>query len=469
MRSSYRAFGVRLVRFLVTYGPAFLILILPALFNRFPLVYFDTGTYLAAAIHRFNPVDRPIHYSVFLYTLHLRQLLWPIVVAQAALTIAVLAILFDVSLGPLRWFQMAALVAVAAATTSLPVLASEVMPDLFTPLLVFSLVTLALHSSALTRFRKAFLYAVVVLAICVHQVNLLLACALLLTLAIVRSRLKPSLAGPLLAVCVSFVLLVLPNAVSHHHRSFSPSRGGSVFMLAKVLDDGIGFDYLDQECKISSLSICAELPVLQEDRRKSPNADSLDFFLWGGPLEAAGGWDEVRKYAGSVVAHSIFRYPGRFVLASLRSSGIQSVLLYTGEDINRFGDDSYVSTTLKDDFPPAVYDEFQRSRQQSGGLDFLPISILHICVVILSVVILGAFAKSLYSADAKFRATIVTLLAGFFLNALIMGTLAHPLNRYQNRVSCLIPLAAIMVVFYRRKAVQSNNKLRDDAQREGGV
>jgi len=471
MRLRYRALGARLVRLLVTYSPALLILLLPALFNRFPLVYFDTGTYLAAAIHRFNPVDRPFHYSVFLYALHLQQTLWPIVFAQAALTVGVLAILFDVSLGPLKALHMAALVAISAAITALPVLVSEVMPDLFTPLLVCSLVALALHSAALTNVRKVFLYAVVLLAICVHQANFLLACALLLALAVVRSRLKPSLAGPLLAVCVGFGLLILPNAVSRHHRSFSPSRGSSVFMLAKVLDDGIGFDYLDEECKNRSYSICAELPALHEDRRKSPNADTLDFFLWGGPLEAAGGWDEVRKYAGSVVVHTIFRYPGRFVLASLQDACRQTILLYTGEAIGRYGDDAYVSTTLKNDFPAAVYDQFQRSRQQSGSLPFLQISILHICVVILSVVVLGVFAKRLCTAETKFSGTIFMLLAGFFLNALIMGTLAHPLNRYQSRVSCLIPLAAIMVVAYRLKAAESaGTVLRHTSdQCEGGV
>jgi hypothetical protein len=458
----YRAFGARLVRFLVTYSPAFLVLLLPALFNRFPLVFSDTGTYLAAAMKPFIPVDRPIHYSVLLYALHLRQTLWPIVVAQAALTIAVLAILFDVSLRRLRVLHMAALVAIIAATSALPVLVSEVMPDLFTPLLICSLVILALYSPALTNVRKVFLYTIVLLAICVHQANFLIASAMLLTLTVARSRLKPRLAGPWLAVCAGSGLLVAPNAANemfrHHNLSVSPTRGGSVMMLAKLLDDGIGLDYLDQECKNSSFSICAELPSLHEERRKSENSDSFSFFLWGGPLEAAGGWEGVRKYAGSVVAHCLFHYPGRFVIATALDFSRQSVRLGTGEGIVRYEDRSFVAITLKSNFPSAVYDEFQRSRQQSGSLDFAQISKLHICIVMLSVAILGALAKSGYTADTKFAATIFMLLVGFFANALVMGTLGHPYDRYQNRVSCLIPLAAIMVVVYRLKAVESADR-----------
>jgi hypothetical protein len=453
-----RAFGAGFATFLATYGPAFLILLLPALFNGFPFVYTDTGTYLASAIKPFLPEDRPIHYSVFLFALHLRQTLWPIVVAQAGITIAVLAIFFDVSLGRLRRLHMAALLTVLTATTALPVLASEVMPDLFAPLLICSLIILALHSDALTNARKIFLYAVVLLAICVHQANVVIASVLLLTLAVARSRLKPSLAGPLLAVCAGVGLLVAPNvaneALRHHNFSLSPTSGGSVFILAKLLDDGIGFDYLDEECKNNSFSICAQLPALHENRQKSQNPDSLDFFLWHGPLGAAGGVEGVRKYAGSMVLHCLFRYPIRFVNASLLDSGRQSIRLSTGEGISRYEDGYAVSAALKRYFPPAVYDEFQRSRQQSGSLDFAQISKFHIYVVVASIVVLGALAKSLYAAETKFSATILMLLAGFFVNALVMGTLGHPIDRYQSRVSCLIPLAAISAV-YRLKIVES--------------
>jgi len=225
-------------------------------------------------------------------------------------------------------------------------------------------------------------------------------------------------------------------------------------MLAKLLDDGIGLDYLDEECKNNSFSICTQLPALRQNRRKSQDPDSLDFFLWGGPLEAAGGVEAVRKYAGSIVLHCVSRYPIRFVLASFRDFGRQSIRLSTGEGITRYEDGFAVSTALKNNFPPAVYDGFQRSRQQSGTLDFAQISKFYIYVVVGSAVVLGAVAKSLYAADTKFVATIFMLLAGFFANALVMGTLGHPNDRYQNRVSCLIPLAAITAV-YRLKAVES--------------
>lgn len=46
-------------------GTAFLIIAL-AFFNRYPLVYSDTGTYIRSAFTLHPPVDRPIGYSLII-------------------------------------------------------------------------------------------------------------------------------------------------------------------------------------------------------------------------------------------------------------------------------------------------------------------------------------------------------------------------------------------------------------------
>ncbi|MBL8009530.1 MAG: hypothetical protein JNJ64_02895, partial [Flavobacteriales bacterium] len=57
-----------------------------ALMNGYPLVYADTGTYLASAFEGLVPVDRPFWYGAFIRGLSLNGAsLWPVVVAQALL------------------------------------------------------------------------------------------------------------------------------------------------------------------------------------------------------------------------------------------------------------------------------------------------------------------------------------------------------------------------------------------------
>ena len=48
------------------------LLLWPALWNGYPLVFSDTGTHLSQAIHLYLGWDRPVFYSLFLYPLHLQ-------------------------------------------------------------------------------------------------------------------------------------------------------------------------------------------------------------------------------------------------------------------------------------------------------------------------------------------------------------------------------------------------------------
>ena len=44
----------------------------PPLWNGYPLVFADTGTYLSQAIDHYAGWDRPVFYSFFLLPLHIR-------------------------------------------------------------------------------------------------------------------------------------------------------------------------------------------------------------------------------------------------------------------------------------------------------------------------------------------------------------------------------------------------------------
>ncbi len=66
------------------------LLLWPALWNGYPIVFADTGTYLSQAINHYAGWDRPVFYSLFMLPLHATVTLWPVVVVQALLTAWVL-------------------------------------------------------------------------------------------------------------------------------------------------------------------------------------------------------------------------------------------------------------------------------------------------------------------------------------------------------------------------------------------
>jgi hypothetical protein len=74
----------------VFYVAGTLFLSVAAIYNRFPLVYSDSGSYLRGFIEWHNLDERPIFYSIFVGFLHWRQSLWLIVVGQSLLTVFVI-------------------------------------------------------------------------------------------------------------------------------------------------------------------------------------------------------------------------------------------------------------------------------------------------------------------------------------------------------------------------------------------
>ncbi len=142
----------------LTIPAAAVLLLWPAIWNRYPIVFADTGTYLSQAIERYAGWDRPIFYSLAIFPLHATRSLWPIVAAQALLTAWLLQRICRMAAPALGPAGFLLLVTGLAVGTWLPWLVSEVMPDLLTSLLVLVLWALAWLPERLAT-REALLFA----------------------------------------------------------------------------------------------------------------------------------------------------------------------------------------------------------------------------------------------------------------------------------------------------------------------
>ncbi len=154
-------------------------LLWPAVWNGYPIVFADSGTYLSQAVHRYLGWDRPPFYSLFMLPLHWTVTTWPVVVAQAVLTSWVLALVWRM-LAPARsprWLIPGA--ALLAVGTWLPWLVSELMPDVFTPLLVLTFCLLAFAPDRLARWERVALVPLVGFMIAAQQSSVAVWCGLL--------------------------------------------------------------------------------------------------------------------------------------------------------------------------------------------------------------------------------------------------------------------------------------------------
>ena len=399
------------------------LLLWPAVWNGYPIVFADTGTYLSQAIHHYTGWDRPVFYSLFMLPLHGTITVWPVVVVQALLAAWVMWLACRVLVPQVSGAVFVAGVGVLSVCSWLPWIVSELMPDLFTPLLVLVLCLLGWVPERLVRWERIGLVGMAAFMIASQQSSLPLACGLVgvrLVLGwrrdgggILSGGFPAKLAG---AVPVdgdrdgtvgvrrrlvgSWLLLVLPpalavfglcsvNLVAHGRIAVSPF--GNVFLLARVIYDGPGMAVLRRDCQVERWLLCPFLGAF-------PPAS--DDFLWtsDSPLNRAGGPKVVSAQAGAIIWAAILMDPAGEAWAAARNAMEQLRRFDSGDGLTPWPEQ--VSNRIEHDFPAREFAAYVSAAQQRGILSVpnvlaqihrvVAIGGIIVCVVLLPVAIRAA-------------------------------------------------------------------------------
>lgn len=413
---------------------AAVLLLWPAVWNGYPIVFADSGTYLSQAVHRYLGWDRPAFYSLFILPLHLTVTTWPVVIVQALLTAGVLHILCRTLL--CGTWTVLPLAAGLAAMTWAPWLASQIMPDIFTPLLVLVLCMLVLVPQRLSRAEQAGLVGLAAFMIAAQQSSVPLSVLLLAALlplrrwvgGPVRPRWRLVLAPPLLAMTA----LVSVNLAVYGRLTLSPF--GNVFVLARVIYDGPGLAALQRDCPTARWRLCGYLD------RLPPTSDD---FLWqaDSPVVLSGGHKAVSAEADAIIAATLREQPGAEFRAILANGWEQLHRFVSGDGLEPWP--AEVSPWIERDFPATEWNAYQSARQQRdvliipGWLDRLH-RLVALGGVALCALLLPVALWRRHPAAGFLAAVLLALPA----SALITGGLSTPHDRYQSRVMWLAPCVA---------------------------
>jgi hypothetical protein len=428
---------------------AVVLMLLPAVWNGYPFMFYDSGAFIEMAVQGGFIAERSAFYGMFLSAFGPRFSLWPAMIAQVSMTVLVMAAFARAllpGLSPARFFVLGVLLILG---TGLPWFASEVLPDILAPLLALCLYLLAFHGTALTWPHKVALIAVAILGVTSHASHLGLAAGLVIVIALMQvatRRLKlrsvaPRVALPAFVVALSLILMVVSNFA--RTGDIFISRSGPAFMLGRLVQDGIVKRLLDDTCPQSGYRLCAykdSLPKLAND------------FLWGGESpfrEQLGGFEGMADESSSIIHESLKRYPLMHVETALTSMLEQMVTFRTGDGLAPLSDIPVPAIKL---LQPEQLADYRASRQQRDLLSFDWINAVQVPLGALSivglVVILGQAARRRDWTDRLFLPAF--LLFALLGNAFICGVLSNPQHRYQSRLMWAVSFAVMLLLLGRR-------------------
>ncbi len=413
-----------------------------ALWNGYPIVYSDTASYIISGFHLETLIDRPITYGLFIRVCSFNGWsLWTVALAQSMILAHVIGLSLR-SIGIARSPARAAILVPTALLTGLPFVCGQVITDVFTPVLLFTLYLL-LFVKGLPQSNRIILFALFLLSFAMHMSHVAITALLLLVaLAVRRAMLRRSFHVPSwstmgIAILLSVIgTLVMGTALAKSKHSF---------FAARMAEAGILQRYLEEHCGTNEFKLCGRLGNIPHDAND---------FLWAEdtPLNVYANRQEMEDELGRI-ANGSFREPTlvwMHVKSAATSIGAQFNRFAVGDGNGAFGRGTVLNERI-DLFFPSEVPQFNSSRQMDGPRFQRPLvamnhfyrAVMSIAVVV-TVVLLARAGKTALVMGAQ--RLVLFLLIGLVFNVCINAGLVMVADRFGTKTAWLIPFAALLLV-----------------------
>ncbi len=416
---------------------ATVLLMLPAVLNGYPFLFYDSGGYLESA---FSHVVMPGRSSLYGLLLRAGSLpdFWPVAIVQSGLCVWAMGVVLRVQGLGGRPGLLVGLCAVLAATTALPFVSAELMPDIFAGLAALALYLLLWRRADIRNGEAWGCAALLAIGGASHSSVLaisLLCIAAAVAAAAVAPRLRPRLKLRLAVVGVVIAMVLNPLVNFTMAGRFAQTPGGISFIFGRMLEDGIVFRYLADHCPSSSLKLCdlrEELPATADD------------FLWDddAAFNALGGFEGGAEEMRRVVVGSLIAYPLDNARLAVRAMLRQLVLVQTGDLMSEELTDSY--DVIRDRVPAAYARMLTAIQQQNPPIDFDRINLVHVPVALAaSLGLVLAVGVLIWRRQRELALLAGSMVVVLVANAAVCGILSNPHDRYQARIAWI----AVVVLF----------------------
>jgi hypothetical protein len=411
-----------------------------AFYNGYPLTFSnDTGIYLNSAFTGEIADSRPITYGLFIGLMSLHITLWTVVIVQALIVALIVYYIFRyMSRSEGYVYHYIAFVALVSLMMGAGFEVSRLMPDVFTPVTILGTALIVWCPSL--KLRDMIVISVItVLSILIHNshffICVILLCGLLGGYLFRQIRLLyKSVQLRFTRIILVFGLAISSNLISagiHYHYGgvFKSSFGGSVFLMANLIEMGVIDPYLKENCGKKNYKLCAYKDSI-------PNN-----FLWADntPLDKTGGW-KANEGEYMQMERDLFTSPG-YLSKIVYKSVTYTIKQFFNYDITYAGKPSdFVDKAVQSHFPHE-FNSYSHSPQNAGMLPslfrFINVG-LHILVGISLFLLAYSLMKKQYSDQQLL--SVILIFAGIVVNAWVCSMFSGVYPRYQVRVVWLLPL-----------------------------
>lgn len=448
-------------------GTVTLLLLLPAIYNRFPLLFPDTSSYFSVAYANSWPIDRAGFYGLLLAPalLSVEPIagVWLATALQAAAVSLVLLAAARRLLPGARPLAIFAIAVVVATLTSLPWHTSQLMPDAFSGALVL-LVWLAASQNVSVPGNALLWLATAAFAL-VHQTHVTIlatGAAVTLMVAVFTGTSRADLAKRALAAVLTITAVVgshtAVNGLAFGRWQASPLAG--YFLFARLNEDGLIPRWMDRHCgRDAPKALCdlrSSLPkdsqiLLWGDKGRSPLNDRINQNL-GNPEHWL--WvDMVSKAARETVREE----PVAFATNAFHAT-IRQLTRYEAPDERC---PEYCQNMVMLKWQPSLAEPARKSRQMKGELPERPFRLLTGITATLGLILLLPLMIVAYRRrDTVVLTLLLTIAAALLVNAATAGAFSNVRDRYQSRIVWLAPFAALIVLTRWRTGAPAASKVR---------
>ena len=439
-------------------GAGALLMLWPAIWNGYPLLYPDSISYLRDG----GPIGRMLFlhgpkgfvamrsetYSVVIYVLHWKISAWPVVAFQALVTAYVLwLVVRTVGERPRNTKKLATLylvlVGLLSLTTSLGWYVSFVMPDILGPDLYLSIYLLVFAWAALSVTERWVAAVIACFAVTAHSTHLMLGVGVLGLLGllwVVRWRTIHLRARGILTVGAVLLAAVVAQMGLHGFLYGKPSLFGNhmPYLTARVVADGPGRWYLRQHCGELHWAICEDVDSLP---------DNDDEFLWGD----SGVWQrasserkqEMLQEETPLVMAAVSAYP----VAQAQRSFANFWGEFTDFGLWDFQPNSWMRSQINYVLQDAE-NKYLKTKETRSTLPVEFFSTVQNWTVLASALgILLAIPGLWRRGRSEILGLVAIVVPVVIANALLTAVLSESDSRYQARLIWLVPLlAAILLI-----------------------